>query len=59
MHEQYVKSGYVWEQYDDQIGVGKVRIICNVIHDYHTCSSGFYLICYCGCRNFCNVSDPL
>jgi len=26
MHEQYVRTGYIWEQYDDDIGTGKVGV---------------------------------
>lgn len=26
MHRQYVRSGYVWEQYDDSTGQGKARL---------------------------------
>lgn len=25
MHRQYIRTGYIWEQYDDDIGKGKVR----------------------------------
>ena len=26
MHHQYVRSGYIWEQYDDNTGQGKVSL---------------------------------
>ena len=25
MYEQYTRTGYIWEQYDDELGSGKVR----------------------------------
>ena len=29
MHRQYIRTGYIWEQYDDQQGSGKVSyIVC-------------------------------
>ena len=28
MHRQYIRTGYIWEQYDDQQGSGKVILFC-------------------------------
>ena len=30
MHKQYIRTGYVWEQYDDDIGTGKVRTLSHI-----------------------------
>ena len=38
MHRQYVRSGYVWEQYDDNTGQGKVSLSVRPTAVYVHCS---------------------
>ena len=43
MHRQYVSSGYVWEQYDDKTGQGKVNYSYCIVY-FQECMWEIYML---------------
>lgn len=49
LHRQYVTSGYIWEQYDDKTGQGKVGSkfwLPSKIFDQNL-TAQYYILCQC------------